>query len=273
MLAVTRELKLALIVGFSLVLMVWVLITDHVQKSSQLDALAPIQSADPSRLSTVGNTAENPFIPKNQLVEPEPRPAKTEQNTALLPSDQDKPVQIPQGGQGGEKAKTSAIDFEEGGLKPTATPDKPYSVQSGDTLYSICKKQYQDASLHSKLAEYNKLPDGKALKLDQKLVLPAKDVLQGKALPYVKSAANPLGNPLNTNKPAVKPASDGPLLEAAVTSASYKVSGGDTLSSIARKYKITLAKLYELNPKLRGREDQLTVGEELRVPSELSTKR
>jgi LysM repeat protein len=252
MLAVTRELKLALIVGFSLVLVVWVLITDHVKKSGPSEAIAPMRGDDPARLTTVGSGNANPFTSLNKpLTEPElPKPKP--------PADPGKPVHINQVSPDLGKLDTSPVEpvGDAGGLRPTTTPDKPYSVQSGDTLYNICKKQYGDASLHTRLAEYNKLTDGKALKLDQKLVLPAREVLEGKALPY---SAKPAA-------PAVRPAADGLPNQAAVSTATYEVASGDTLTSIARAFDSTVAKVVELNPTLKGREGQLRLGEKLTVP-------
>ena len=258
---VTRELKLALIVGLSLVLVVGVLITDHVKKSDGNAIVAPISGDDPNRLTTVGNSGLDPYIPARQLPENDPKPKKLE--PAPSNPDAGHPV-IDIGSKNGGLVidpNQSPIEFPDTTPKqiaPTATPDTSYAIQSGDTLYSICKKQYGDASLHGKLAEYNKLTDGKALKLNQKLNLPAKDVLTGKALPYAGKTAVPVVVPN-------KPIADRPL-EAMTTTVTYKVSSGDSLSSIARKYNTTLAKIRELNPSLRGREDTLAVGDELKLP-------
>jgi LysM repeat protein len=255
---VTRELKLALIVGLSLVLVVGVLITDHVKKSDAASAVAPMTGDDPSRLTVVGNSGSDPYTPSKQLPEPEPKPKPVPQPEPKVINqtqpDSGKTAQLPDGSQ------QSSIEDQFTGPTPTAIPDTVYAIQSGDTLYSICKKQYGDASLHNKLSDYNKLTAGKALKLGQKLNLPAKDVLTGKALPYT-------GKPSTT--PAIpsgnKPISDGPLV-AASTTVTYKVSSGDTLSSIARKFNTSLTKIRELNPALRGREDSLSVGDELKLP-------
>lgn len=257
---VTRELKLALIVGLSLVLVVGVLITDHVKKSDANAIVAPISGDDPTRLTTVGNSGLDPYIPARPLPDVEPKPKKIE--PAPSSPDAGHPV-IDIGSKNGGLVidpNQSPIDFPEPGstlIAPTSIPDTSYAIQSGDTLYSICKKQYGDASLHGKLAEYNKLTDGKALKLNQKLNLPAKDVLTGKALPYAGKPAGPAVTP--------KPIADN-VLTTMTTTVTYKVSSGDSLSSIARKYNTSLAKIRELNPSLRGREDTLAVGDELKLP-------
>lgn len=260
---VTRELKLALIVGLSLVLVVGVLITDHVKKSDAASLVSPMTGDDPSRLTVVGNAGTDHFTPTQQLpeIEPKPKPAPQPDPTVINQTQPfgGKTGQLP--GQLPDGSKQSSIEDQLVGPAPTAIPDTAYAIQSGDTLYSICKKQYGDASLHTKLAEYNKLAAGKALKLGQKLTLPAKDVLTGKALPYAGKPATLPAVPAGTNKPI----SDGPLV-AVSTTVTYKVSSGDTLSSIARKFNTTLAKVRELNPSLRGREDSLSIGDELKLP-------
>ena len=271
---VTRELKLALIVGLSLVLVVGVLITDHVKKSDTASIVAPMTGDDPSRLTTVGNNGLNPFVPVKPLPEPEPKQKTVDpvggNGTGPVVFDQTKP------GFGeksqGDRAQGDNASGSKPGLTdpngtllpaPTTIADTAYAIQSGDTLYSICKKQYGDASLHGKLAEYNKLTDGKALKLNQKVNLPAKDVLTGKALPFTGKPAGPVVAP--------KPITDD-LLSAMSTTVTYKVASGDSLSSIARKSNTSLAKIRELNPSLRGREDTLAVGDELKLPKPTASR-
>jgi membrane-bound lytic murein transglycosylase D len=47
--------------------------------------------------------------------------------------------------------------------------------------------------------------------------------------------------------------------------ASYRVRSGDTLSTIARRYRITVAQLYALNPELNNKPN-LRIGQDLRLP-------
>ena len=47
---------------------------------------------------------------------------------------------------------------------------------------------------------------------------------------------------------------------------SYEVASGDTLSSISKSFDVTVSKVVELNPGLKGREGQLKVGEKLTLP-------
>lgn len=265
---VTRELKLALIVGLSLVLVVGVLITDHVKKSDTASMVAPMTGDDPSRLTTVGSKANDAYTPTVKLPENDPAPKpKVESVPGHTVIDLGKPSGKTDGNGFAVGPDQSPIDGGSTGTlipAPTAIPDTAYAIQSGDTLYSICKKQYGDASLHTKLAEYNKLTDGKALKLNQKLNLPAKDVLTGKALPYAGKPAAPVAAPN-------KPIADRPL-EAMTTTVTYKVASGDSLSSIARKSNVSIAKIRELNPSLRGREDTLAVGDEIKLPKPAASR-
>ncbi|MEK6702127.1 MAG: LysM peptidoglycan-binding domain-containing protein [Planctomycetota bacterium] len=253
--AVTRELKLALIVGFSLVLVVAVLISDHFS-AVRRGNLAPISGDDPGSLQMVGRA-----------------PDKVDFHTPVVPippnDEVKRPKDIPVIDQGSSSnsggPKTSSIDPDPktpGGLVPTSKPDREYSIVEGDSMYKLAKTTYGDASLHTKLAEYNKLVDGKGLKIGQKLMLPAKEVLEGKAAPYIKNLAP------NINNPAIPgtPRSESPIMRAMETTVVYKVQSGDTLSSIGRKVNASTKTVLELNPGLVGHEDELKIGQELKVP-------
>ncbi len=48
---------------------------------------------------------------------------------------------------------------------------------------------------------------------------------------------------------------------------SYKVKKGDTLFEIAEAHKISVDKLKDLNPELKGKERQLSIGQEIKVPA------
>ncbi len=60
-----------------------------------------------------------------------------------------------------------------------ATPVKSaaYTAARGDTLSSICRKQYGDASLYAKLAKYNGIKNPNILKTGQIIKMPAKSQL------------------------------------------------------------------------------------------------
>lgn|GEM_PF-2869697 len=243
----SRELKLALILGFSFVLAVTVLVSDHWRTGRGSD-LASLPGDDPNRMTTVGKLdgKKDVLTPVQPLPEPEPRPVVT-QKPEVGPS----PKVDPQGENG---LKTSPLPS---GPAPTTTPDRDYTIAEGDTLYKIAKQTYSDAALHKALAEYNKLGDGRGLKVGAKIRLPDRAVLTGDALPF----SGPVKTSGNAPKPEI---SD--IRKAMETTVTYRVQAGDTLSAIARKVGCSVSKLLELNKSLRGREDSLTVGAELNVP-------
>lgn len=253
-----RELKLALIFGLSAVLGVMVLISDHFSKLRQQD-LAPLAGDEPGRLTMVGNrpAEADPFTPEAPLVQPNPLPEKPANPTPEL--DQSFPDEInqtrPVNPTPGEKTP------ETPGLA-TAPADKDYTIAEGDTLYKLSKRFYDNPSLFSKLAEYNKLGDGRGLKVGMKIKVPHIDVLMGRAKPGTAPAT-----PQNESiRP--RPIEESPIMSAKQTVGVYKVVSGDTLHAIARKAGVPVKTLLEANPGLRGREDELKVGMELRVPRE-----
>lgn len=55
---------------------------------------------------------------------------------------------------------------------PVGKANQTYTVQRGDTLWSIAKRVYGDGKLWEKIAQINGLSNPKQLKVGQKLILP-----------------------------------------------------------------------------------------------------
>ncbi|MGH2709526.1 MAG: LysM peptidoglycan-binding domain-containing protein [Actinomycetota bacterium] len=85
------------------------------------------------------------------------------------------------------EAKLRAAREQPGAPAPSAAPGSAsevspapgqaggvYVVKAGDTLWSIAKKLYGDASLGAFLAQANNLPNGDDLTIGQKLTIPPK---------------------------------------------------------------------------------------------------
>jgi len=242
-----------------------VLISDHFSKLRQQD-LAPLAGDDPGSLTMVGNRPNqaDPFTPDQPLVQPNPQPItppiQNPQNESSK-LDQSKPDEIHQ------TRPTSPLPLpnEESpsvpGL-PSAPADKDYTIAEGDTLYKLSKRFYDNPALFTKLAEYNKLGDGRGLKVGTKIKVPHIDVLMGRAKPVSTPAA-----PQNESvRP--RPIEESPIMSAKQTIGVYKVVSGDTLHAIARKAGVPVKTILDANPRLRGREDELKVGMEIRVPRE-----
>ncbi|KAB7706608.1 LysM peptidoglycan-binding domain-containing protein [Bacillus aerolatus] len=117
-----------------------------------------------------------------------------------------------------------------------AESEGTYTVQAGDTLYSIAKLyQIEEAELQ----QLNGLK-GHEIISGQKLKVSGK-AAEGKALVIQR----PLPN-AEAHTKAAQPALPAPVKQASA-SGTYKVQSGDSLSAIAKAYKMSVAQLQELN--------------------------
>lgn len=252
---VTRELKLALIVGFSLVLVVAVLISDHFAalRADSARELANT-SGDTPGLTIVGDgIGSDPYGMNIKLPPSEPKKAPKEPAPFELKQDS--------AGKNGFKTDPKAgLNPPIPNPAPAAIPDATYAVVSGDTFARISRKFYSTDTLAQKLADYNKTA-ATALKIDQKILIPTREVLEGKA-PKPQAEA-----------PADGPKADSPFNTDRVTTMSatttYTIAERDTLSGIAKKQLGSYARvsdIYKLNPGLEGNESSLKIGQVIKLP-------
>jgi nucleoid-associated protein YgaU len=243
----TRENKLALVIGFGLMLFVGILVSDHfsaqrfdpatvaqVEEPAQVDviqletfgeqALAPVVSPAPGSVDLAMNgNSQIPGAPT------------AEEIVVISPNDPAGPVAL--------AVETAVTD---------GTPVRFYKVRKGDTFWQIAKREYGDGSVGDKLKEYNKAvaPDAARLAIDSELRLPPIEVLKpGAAAPAAASATA-----VATAKPAAPRAP-----------ATYTVRKGDTAYAIARKQGVKVADLLQQN----GIKDPaaLKPGQSIRIPS------
>lgn len=129
----------------------------------------------------------------------------------------------------------------------------PYEAQKGDTLQKIANRF--DINL-AWLKELNpvKTHRGK-LASNQKVLVP---------IAAVKSASSASSDPV---KPAEKTAKATPAKKKML---SHRVRKGDTLSSVARHYKVSLADLRRVNAHSHAQRKRLMPGDELLIPVENS---
>ncbi len=287
---VTRELKLSLILGFSLVLIVTVLISDYLSKArtSRLDGSSP---APP--VAIVPPKAEDITVPGKELPEPR-RIASNDTNSSTGPnpgSTTHGPVVI-QNGRGTRSLETSPINPPETGSQaiPASTPavetdDKLYTIAEGDTLYQIARKQYKDPTLHAQLAKYNNIrADG--LKVGTQIKLPTVEKLTGK-LSKPKTVEQPLSaeapRPLagsSDPKFAKNDAPDGiaglirtdpaTVAKPELPGRSYTIKSGDSLGLIASRELGSSRRadeIQELNSSLIKDPTRLKVGTVLKLPA------
>lgn len=225
---VNRENKLAIIIGFSLVLVVAVLISDHFSRARTVEVGSEMKPGTPEDFgaSTVGLTRP---IGNQDIIPASDRPlSEVEQriqHVAVRPEVQ--PDEFTMGGQLAPKSEPTApqpagqgeikiVDPQTGPtplgptpLGPTgpAVPAKPFSdgvmrfheVKEGDKLFRIAARYYGDGAHWQALATYNKtkLPKPENLRVGVKLDIPPKDVLLGEATmpPASAPGAKPKANP------------------------------------------------------------------------------
>lgn len=291
----TRELKLSLILGFSLVLIVTVLISDYLSKArtSRLDGTSPTPpvaivppkvedlipagqlGAEPRRIADAGTTSSE-VIPASNA-----KPAKNEYQPVVFG-----PGGVPTGRDAQLKGQANG---KVNGLDPSgkpaetpdnqgAAPDRIHTVASGDTFYNLSKQYYRDPKFHKELMAYNGLKSDN-LKIGTELKIPSIDVLTHRVtkprMPQPLNAqadkpAMPEGDPkfaLNDSgeqdgivTPLVRVSDDDQVTM-------YKVKSGDTLGDIARRELGTSKRAREIQELNRGiDETRLRIGMDLKLP-------
>jgi nucleoid-associated protein YgaU len=246
---VTRELKLALIVGFSLLLVVTVLISDHLSKAQN------------SRLSS--EIAENPALVKTQpprerlVAEPPVTPttdgtrlAMNEQDAPLIPSPGpapspvvDEPVMIHQGKDRNEGALSKAIEGDNDLIVPGRGPAKAVPMAGVKTVATGME------DLVNKVAGATGAPQ----------TVPP--------VPTQPDNQTTKGSSGPDQLPAPKPESVTTKAEA--SGKVHQVAPGENLSKIARRYygdSKHWKKIADANPKIVGKNGEVRVGVKITIP-------
>ena len=125
-----------------------------------------------------------------------------------------------------------------GELYAFQTPDVNYTIQRGDSLSGIASRFNTSVA---QLVTLNQLSDAHRIRVGQVLLLPHDTNMITQTL----AAAEPV---------------------AAEPGAAYAVRSGDTVSSIARRYRVSEAALMQVNGLTNP--DRLAVGQQLRLPAE-----
>ncbi len=157
------------------------------------------------------------------------------------------------------KVPAGTADIVRDKIADSATTDlaslKWYIVKRGETLPVIAKKLHV---AKADLADANYLPATARVVVGQKLVVPH----EATVLMAARS-----DRPAPATEARKTTAASGQLAQAAATSNrvkdSYEVKRGDTLASVARAFKTTVAAVRTWNPRLPG--DRLTAGQKLTV--------
>jgi len=240
----TRENKLALVIGFGLMLFVGILVSDHFSAqrfdpATVAEAQPKTAETEPVQLDAVGGDA---------LVAGAVNLGKDGAST--LPDAPDAGVVA----LGDPAAQQVGLPVEV--AKADGTPVKFHKVQKGETYWSIAAREYGDGSLATKLQDYNKAvsPDAAKLALNSDLRIPPIDVLKPGA---VAKSATQAGTTVARTTPEPK--------VAARVAATVTVGKGDTAYGIAQKQGIKVAELLKHN----GIKDPaaLKPGQTLKIPT------
>ncbi|MEM8835622.1 MAG: LysM domain-containing protein [Planctomycetota bacterium] len=278
----TRESRLGLIIGFVLVLVVGVLISDHFSAAGR----AEVARVDPGSV----RTPDSVFASPQRSIALLPSPPIEETRPAPVEPPRDRPRPMPRFQQTLEPTREAladganeifrsvtdevreALDDLRNGRTPRAAAEvddapgviemgqppsragvETYRVQPGDTLWSIAERFYDDGRLHTELAAYNdgRIVPGGGLRVGATILVPGKGQLLSGARP--QPAESPRDVPA-TSKPRT-----------------YTVQPGDTLSVISQRLLGTSTRWDEilaLNSEQLDAPEDLRVGMELRLPGE-----
>lgn len=256
----TRENKLALVVGFALILFVGILISDHFstarnQASANLAENRPIDPTLVSRRHDANLLDHREPVSQRGGERPAGTPARNPADVRPLehqsqPEPQVSPRHEPEVITMGGHAFVSVSN-----PTPANPPFLFHDVKAGESLTSICRRYYDDGSLVKKLAEFNDLSDPDTLRAGHRLRIPAAETLTGGQGPVGSSPAPPPPPKPQTEPPAPK---------------TYTVKPGDTLSEIAQRQLGTSRRwkeIVELNREAIRDESNLHVGTVLKLPA------
>jgi nucleoid-associated protein YgaU len=291
----TRENKLALVVGFGLILFVGILISDHfsaarrqmpanlatsaqlmdnqVSDTTLVDLMASNQGALPVELETLPQQAD-----ATQTTTPDAAQAPLPERIDMGATAQvNPPVEVPPG--------FKVVDddsFNQQTPPPAVQNFEFHSVAKGETLNSICRAYYGDTSMVGELAKANGLSDPNALREGHRLRMPSKPgsteasarSSSGSApanAPQIKTirtqdvttphaAAPPQAQPQNQQQAALRK----------LNFTTHTVAKGETLAKLSRKYLGSAGKwkqIYELNKSVIDDPDNVRPGTTLRIPN------
>ena len=251
----TRENKLALVVGFALIVFVGVLVSDHFS-AARLDEAANLSQRDGK--STRRAYADRDLIDldqqnlaaktSNPVVRPAVNTAEYKQEVLGISQPEKKPK---------NRITPNAIRLpdlqDDSSTIPTrpkqSLPKKAYSkirtviVKSNESLSKICQREYRDASLANALADYNGISDPNMVRAGSKLRLPDRSFFGNLDKPQRSTANGKFSR--------------------------YTVKSGETLSDISQKLLKTARRwqeLFELNRDVIDDPNNVRAGVTLKIP-------
>ena len=160
-------------------------------------------------------------------------------NAAPQAVDLGTPTSYPSAGAYGHAAPTRPGSPAAAAVAPArttedVTPVTTYTIQKGDSLWSVAKKNHLPVA---ELAKFNSMPTGAALKPGNKLKIPG------------KAASTTAAKDLAAVPPTAKASPSAPEKSAAPASAGtkYTVLPGESLGTIAHKHQVSVGELAAVN--------------------------
>ena len=298
----TRENKLALVVGFGLILFVGILISDHfsvarTQVSAELGNVQdPLTSqvvqrdivdlnaipeppplappANPSGLQA-GELAVGPTVIPTNPADHQPildeasqnRISMVDQNANLGPATIADPV-------GPGTGTPEGFDEIPQETEVAVANVRFHEVRGGESLFGICKHYFGDASLVNALAKFNKIDDPTALRSGHRLMIPAPEQLGAKSTQIAINDAKPQADTKSSGlrvvneKTAPANSAKSSTKQAAAKGKTHTVKRGESLSQIAQRVygnKNKWKKILDLNKHQIDDPDDVKAGMVLRV--------
>ncbi|MBX3317098.1 MAG: LysM peptidoglycan-binding domain-containing protein [Phycisphaeraceae bacterium] len=291
----TREHKLALIIGFTLILIVGVLVSDHLSGQRELklasvavdderstlglgEAISPVlrwaeqnarEIAPAARIEPSPASADAQQIAQTQIVPPEPVVAEPAFMVIEQGLQQTSRNNLEQAIRRAGTSTDSGADRSTQATPETRVADRPaqsvdpkdvqiYRIKEKDSLYSIARATYGDANLWKALAAFNEGRVGAdgTVRVGATIKLPPKHALTGE-LPTPAQARASEAKPEPKAAPKTTPT---PATVNAGTT--HKVAKGDSLSKLAERYLGSKARADEI---LAANRDKISDPNQIRI--------
>lgn len=223
----TRENKLAIVVGFGLLLFVGILVSDHLSARHAhvaSPALSQVAIETPTRLP--GGLLPDERQPFGTIPDPS---QSGRAGAGGLPIDDGAPIDMQNSPFGGAIVRGGdAVGGMPGASGTSAPAERTHTVAAGEHPGDIAKRYYGKRALGVKLAEFNGV-DPRRLKIGQVLRVPELAELDPTAAPVPASGDSVVPHLADGDTVPALPEPEQPRFR------TVKVAEGDTLFGIARR--------------------------------------
>ncbi len=235
----TRENKLALLVGFVVILVVGILLSDHFSIARHQKAANLLAVNDPLVESTAASAPLIDLGPKVMVRPVSNSPPTSADGRPVEPGPIDHPTTIRMPDL--QHKRPATVD------PLVAAGPTFHQVRPGESLSSICMRHYGSESPVAQLALHNDLSDPDLVRIGHRLRLPPIDELTFS------------GRPVTPTGPA----------RHAAKQITYTIQPGDCLSEIAQRLLGSAGRwqgLYELNRQVISDPDDIPEGAVIKIP-------